>query len=230
MTYLVIDGVPYLTRTCDRYLGKLEDGLNKQCVGCVGPSKFSDFYIEKVHNKAIGFIKALGIKNGPIFMQGFVDGDVIRFYDPGLRFPGGEYERLLNEITGINIMSALVEFALTGHITLPDGIENSPWRLNGYHTIQLPITARCGTIGEISGVEEIRNDSRVTSSFKRYERGETVPATGDVRQRVCEVALVIEPNASVRDAVAWVQSQIKVLDQNNQSMLVSLVDPNILEY
>lgn len=230
MTYLVIDGVPYLTRTCDRYVGKLEDGLNKQCVGCVGPSKFSDFYIEKVHNKAIGFIKALGIKNGPIFMQGFVDGDVIRFYDPGLRFPGGEYERLLNEITGINIMSALVEFALTGHITLPDGIENSPWRLNGYHTIQLPITARCGTIGEISGVEEIRNDSRVTSSFKRYERGETVPATGDVRQRVCEVALVIEPNASVRDAVAWVQSQIKVLDQNNQSMLVSLVDPNILEY
>lgn len=230
MTYFVVDGVPYLIRTCDRYLGKLEDGLNKQCVGCVGPSKFSDFYIEKIHDKVVGFIKALGIQNGPIFMQGFIDGDVIRFYDPGLRFPGGEYEKLLNEITGINIMSALVEFALTGHITLPKGIDDSPWKLNGCHTIQLPIAARGGTIGVISGVEEIRDDPRVTASFKRYEQGETVPSTGDVRQRVCEVALVIQPEDSVRDAVVWVQSQIKVLDQNHENMLVSLVDPDILEY
>lgn len=230
MTYFVCGGTPYLIRTCDRYLGRIEDGLNKQCVGCVGPSKHSDLYLEKVHQKVVGFIRALGVQNGPVFMQGFVDGDTIRFYDPGLRFPGGEYERLLKEITGVDLMSALVEFALTGSIHLPDGIENSPYLLGGNHTIQLPITARPGTIQVLDGLEEIQKDHRVTVAFSRYEVGETVPLTGDVRQRVCEVALITAPHESVCDAVAWVQSKLIVLDENNEDMLVSLVDSTTLCY
>lgn len=230
MTYFVCDGVPYLVRTCDRYLGRVEDGLNKQCVGCVGPSQYSEMYMEKVHGKVAGFIEALGVRNGPVFMQGFVDGDVIRFYDPGLRFPGGEYERLLKEITGVDLMSALVEFALTGKMPKPAGIEDAPYKLQGYHTIQLPITTRPDTIGSFHGLEEIRQDPRVTMVFNRYEAGETVPQTGDVRQRVCEIALITKPGESVREAVAWVQSKLAVLDEDGQNMLVSQVDTAALDY
>ena len=230
MTYFVCAGVPYLIRTCDRYLGRIEDGLNKQCVGCIGPSKYSNLYIEKVHKKAIDFIKALGVENGPVFMQGFVDGATIRFYDPGLRFPGGEYERLLQEITGVDLMSPLVEFALTGTMSLPKGITESPYLLNGYHSIQLPITARPGTISVLNGIDTICEDSRVTVAFKRYEPGECVPSTGDVRQRVCEVALVTKPDESVCEAVRFVQANLKVLDNYGNDMLVSLVDPFELKY
>lgn len=229
MTYMVWNGVPYLTRTNDRYLGKVEDGLNKQCVGAVCPSRHSDFYVEKIHEKAVRFIDALGIKNGPIFMQGFIDGDKICFYDPGLRFPGGEYERLLNEVVGVNIMKAFVEFALTGKIIDIEGIEDNPYLLKGYHTIQLPICAHPGTIYRYEGVEEIKNDPRVIKFFKRYEEGETVPESGDVRQRVCEIALITKPGESVREAVEWVQKTLKVLDENNESMLVSLVDTKLLD-
>jgi biotin carboxylase len=230
MTYFVCGGVPYLIRTCDRYLGRLEDKLNKQCVGCVAPSRYSDLYLEKVHGRAVGFIRALGIENGPLFMQGFVDGDTVRFYDPGLRFPGGEYERLLKDATGVDLMSALVEFALTGGITPPKGLANDLYKLNGHHTIQLPITARAGTITVLDGMDEIRQNPKVTSAFNRYEVGETVRETGDVRQRICEVALVLDAGDSVRDLVAWVQSKLTVLDENGKSMLVSLVDPTKLDY
>ena len=230
MTYFVCDGEPYLIRTCDRYVGRLEDKLNKQCVGCVAPSRYTDMYLEHVHEKVAGFIRALGIENGPVFMQGFVDGDTVRFYDPGLRFPGGEYERLLREATGVDLMSALVEFALTGKITRPAGVEDEPYRLNGHYTIQLPITARPGTIGTLGGMDEIRRHPRVTVAFNRYEVGETVPATGDVRQRVAEVALVIEDTESVREHVSWVQSMLTVQDTDGEDMLVSLVDPAALEY
>ena len=230
MTYFVCNGTPYLVRTCDRYLGKVEDGLNKQCVGCVGPSKYTDLYLKNVHGRVIEMIRALGIQNGPVFMQGFVDGDTVRFYDPGLRFPGGEFERLLKDITGIDLMSALVEFALTGSMTLPDGIEDAPYLLGGKHTIQLPITARPGTVKAISGLDNIRKDHRTTVAFSRYEVGETIPLTGDVRQRICEVAMITAPHESVCDAVSWVQSKLAVLDENNEDMLVSLVDPSILNY
>lgn len=230
MTYFVCNSKPYLVRTCDRYVGRLEDKLNKQCVGCVGPSKFTDLYINKVHGKVANFISALGIKNGPIFMQGFVDGDTVRFYDPGLRFPGGEYEKLLKESTGVDLMSALVEFALTGSMTLPSGVDDAPYRLNGHYTIQLPITARKGKIAVFEGMDKIAENERVISAFQRYSVGETVPETGDVRQRICEAALVIKDTESVSKYVAWVQSCLKVLDENGENMLTSLVDPEELNY
>ena len=230
ITYFVCNGVPYLTRTCDRYLGRMEDGLNKQCIGCIGPSMYTDLYIDKVHEKAKRFVQALGLKNGPFFMQGFVDGDTVRFYDPGMRFPGGEYERLLKEITGVDLMSALVEFSLTGRMFIPEGVDKSPYLLNDYHTIQLPIAARPGTIQSIVGMDEIKKDPRVTVAFNRYEEGETVPLTGDVRQRVCEVAMVIEPNASVADAIHAVYSELQVLDTNGESMLISLLPIDKLKY
>lgn len=230
MTYFVVNGKPYLTRTCDRFLGKEEDNLNKQCICCVGPSKHSKLYVEKVHERLTAFIKALGIVNGPIFMQGFVDGDTVRFYDPGLRCPGGEYEALLKELTGADIMSLLVEFALTGKIEEPTNLNDNLYMLNGCHTIQLPITARAGTITVFDGTDEIANNPYVNTSFKRYDVGDTVPSTGDVRQRIYEVALTINSDWTVEEAVKWVQSKLTVLDENKNNMLVSQIDANILKY
>ena len=230
MTYLVCEGEPYLIRTCDRYLGTEEDKLNKQCVGCVAPSKYTDLYLEAVEPKIRRFIKELGVNNGPVFMQGFVDGDTVRFYDPGLRFPGGEYERLLKEATGVDIMKALVEFALTGKMTKPEGVDKKPYELCGHYTIQLPITARAGKIAVLDGMDSIRENPKVTVAFNRYSVGESVPATGDVRQRICEVALVIDHSESVGDYVRWVQDQLTVKNESGEDMLTSLVDPDTLNY
>ena len=230
MTYFVCDGVPYLTRTCDRYLGRYEDKLNKQCVGCIAPSKYTDMYIDKVEDNVIKFINRLGIKNGPMFMQGFIDGETVRFYDPGFRFPGGEYERMLKEATGVDLMSAMVEFALTGKMKKPCGIDDKPYMLGNHYTIQLPITARPGKIALFEGMDEIAKHPKVTFAFQRYESGETVPDSGDVRQRICEVAMVIDQSESVRAHVEWVQSKLRVLDGDGKGLLTSLVDPAELDY
>lgn len=230
MTYFVCNGTPYLIRTCDRYLGTVEDKLNKQCVCCVAPSKYSNLYIENVHQHVVKFIKDAGIKNGPVFMQGFVDGETVRFYDPGLRFPGGEYEKLLKEATGVDLMSSMVEFSLTGKITTPDNIDKDLYYLNGHYTIQLPITARPGKIAVFDGMDEIKDNKNVTTAFKRYDIGETVPETGDVRQRICEVAMVIDKEDSVQKNVEWVKSKLTVLDDTGKNMLTSLVNSEYLDY
>ncbi len=230
MTYFVVNGSPYLTRVCDRYLGKPEDNLNKQCVGCIAPSKYADFYLGNVDERMRGFIKALGITNGPIFMQGFIDGNTVRFYDPGLRCPGGEYEKLLKETTGADAMTLLVEFALTGEIEKPTGMTDDLYRLGGHHTVQLPITARGGKIAVMKGLEEIGKNPFVTTVIKRYNVGDTVPASGDVRQRICEFALITDGSTTVRQQVEWIFSKLTVLDEHGENMLVSQVDINLLNY
>lgn len=228
MTYFVIDGQPHLIRVCDRYLGKREDGLNKQCIGCIAPSKYAQFYLDYVDQRVRGFIKKLGVKNGPVFMQGFVDGNTIRFYDPGLRFPGGDNELFLKKSTGVDLMKLMVEFALTGKISKQ--IRDDLFYLDGKHAVQLDFTCRSGKIAEYRGLEEIRKNDKVVSSFARYKVGKCVPNSGDVRQRVHEVGMVVEKGTSVFNAVKEIQSVFDVIDENGESMLVSVLNPELLNY
>ena len=124
LCYIVIDSEPHLVRVCDRFEGSVVDGLDKVGALALNPSKFTKMYIEKVDKRVMQMIKNLGIKYGPIFLQGFVDGETVRMYDPGLRLPGGNYENLFKHIFGVDIIKMLIEFSLTGKITNTFGIIN----------------------------------------------------------------------------------------------------------
>ena len=118
VTYFFIDGQGFLLRTADRYLGDKKLRLDKVGICTVSPSCYTKMYVNCVHERVLKMLQGLGIKNGPVFMQGFVDGNTIRFFDPGMRFPGGDYENLYREIFGIDLMKQLVIYALTGRFTI----------------------------------------------------------------------------------------------------------------
>lgn len=227
MSYVFKDGEAYLTRTADRFLGLAKDGLNKQSICSISPSSKTQMYIEKVHPKIVNALKALGIKNATVFMQGFIDGETVRFYDPGLRLPGAEYEKLLYKATGINLMKEMIKVALGGEIDDYNGELDNAYLLNGQISIQLLVTARAGKIKTFDGLEEIKNHQNVITVAQRYFVGETVPQTGDVKQRVCEI-VILAKKEQAKSVVEWVQSKLKVLDENGENMLVSQFNANIL--
>ena len=228
MTYVFKDGEAYLTRTGDRYLGSVEDGLNKQCIGSVSPSSNSQFYIDNVHERVVNALKSIGIENGPVFMQGFIDGDTVRFYDPGLRFPGTEYETLLHMATGINLMKEMIALVLGGEISTYDGNLNDAYKLNGKVSVQLLVSARGGVISKFDGLEEISTHPDVVTVAQRYFIGDTVPQTGDVKQRICEI-VILSDKENAKNTVRWVQSKLKVLDENGDNMLVSQFDAEVIK-
>lgn len=227
MTYVFKDGKPYLTRTGDRYLGTEKDGLNKQCIGSVSPSPNTQLYLDKVHERVVRALQGIGITNAPVFMQGFIDGDTVRFYDPGIRFPGTEYEKLLCRATGINLMKEMIALALGGVIDDSNGRLIDAYRLGGKVSVQLFVSARGGTIATFDGLEEIQAHPDVIAVARRYSVGETVPQTGDVKQRVCEIVILAD-KANAKDTVRWVQSRLVVLDENGENMLVSQFNPEVL--
>jgi biotin carboxylase len=227
MSYIFKDGIAYLTRTIDRYLGKEEDNLQKQCIAAVAPSKNTKFYIDNVHDRVVNALVSIGIKNGPVFMQGFIDGDTVRFYDPGLRFGGTEYESLLYEATGINLMKELIKLSLGGEISTYDGKLAEAYKLDGKKAIQLLISVRGGKIAQIDGLDEISKHPNVVTVAQRYFVGEEVPQTGDVKQRICEIALLADKDNEKR-VVKEIQSKLIVKDEYGENMLVSQFDANML--
>ena len=112
--YMVVDGEPYLVKIGDRYLGAPEDNLDRQQMATVVPSMHTKEYLEKSDERVKNMIKKMGITFGAVFFQGFYENGQEYMYDPGLRFPGSDYDLVLKQATGFDPMSAFVHFALTG--------------------------------------------------------------------------------------------------------------------
>lgn len=228
MTIIVVNGKAYPFRTVDRILGKYEDGLDKLAVGAAMPSVFTELYMKNVHKKVEQFIRDVGLYNAPVFMQGFVDGDTVRFYDPGLRFPGGEYERMFQAATGKNPFYPLIEFALTGSVS-EDSLsltDQDIW-LCGKTAAQVLPTLRAGVIGSIQGLEEIRQHPNVVGVFPRFRLGDEIKETHNVNQRFCEIDLVCASNRETAETIRWVYDTLKITDTDGQNMIVSSFDPDL---
>lgn len=228
MTILVVNGKAYPYRTVDRILGKYEDGLDKLAVGAVMPSVFTELYMTNVHQSIERFITRLGLVNAPVFMQGFVDGETVRFYDPGLRLPGGEYERMFKAAYGENIFYPLIEYALTGEVS-EDAInltEDAVW-LDGKLAAQVLPTLKAGKIASVEGLEEIRRHPRIVSAFERYVVGDVIKATKNVNQRFAEIDVVCDTPQEMKEVVAWVYETLKIQDENGEDMIISGYDPDV---
>jgi len=229
MTIIVVNGKAYPFRTVDRILGSTEDGLDKLAVGAVMPSVFTNLYMDKVHSKVERLITDIGLKNAPVFMQGFVDGDTVRFYDPGLRFPGGEYERMFKAACGKNVFYPLIEFALTGKVSEEScDMEGKDIYLDGKIAVQVLPTLRAGKISSIHGVEEIKNHPNIVSVFTRYKVGDEINETHNVNQRFCEIDIVCNNEKDAKGVVDWVYQTLRVEDSLGKDMIISRYDTNQL--
>lgn len=228
LSYIVINGEPYILKIGDRYLGSVEDGLDKQCIATVSPSRYKEMYISKVEPKVKKMISALGIKFAPVFLQGFVDGDTVRFYDPGIRFPGGDYDLILKNVTGFDSMKTLITFALTGDVQACSGNPINAYKLNEQIGIQLSLSARAGKVAVYEGFEEIEQLPNVISVSKRKKIGDEIYNKGDASQRVTEILVLSKNVQDICETIDKIYAFIKVLDENGEDMMVSLFSPDKL--
>lgn len=224
ITYLVIDGIPYVVRTADRYLGPEKEGMDRVAVALSSPSSNTTLYMNNVHKNVIKMFANVGIKNAPVFMQGFVDEDTIRFYDPGLRFPGGNYDTGFTEIMDVNLMKLLVELAFEGKIDKPQQLNENAWYLKGNTIFTLHSVIHPGRITKIEGAEELSKIEGVKCVNFRHKTGDEIEFTGTVNQRITETVISGNSKEAIIGAVQEVEKKLKVLDENGADMIFCKFD------
>lgn len=221
--YIVIDGEPYLLKCGDRILGYVEDNLERQQIATLLPSANAERYVAENDPVVKNMIKALGVKFGAVFIQGFYEDGHVFMYDPGMRFPGGDYDVVMRRCTGFDNMKSFVRFALTGDIKSCYGIPDHLYRLKGKACMILSIACKPGKIAHFSGMKEVASHPWVFSSSQRYRCGEVIPATGDIKQRVAEFVAELPSKEREKEFVDFVYEHIKILDENGLDMIVSKV-------
>lgn len=226
ISYMVIGGKPYLFKIGDRILGKKEDNLDRQQISTILPSKHTDEYLQKVESRVVKMIQNLGMKFGAVFLQGFWDNDTedVYMYDPGLRFPGGDYDIVLCDATGFDNAKAFVEFALTGNVNSCYGDPRGMFRLAGDVGIILAIASKPGKIEVFEGIRQVSALPGVLSASQRNVEGDTIPATGDIRQRVAEFVAHLHSRSELKDFISKVYDLINIRDPEGNDMNISKVD------
>ena len=222
--YVVIGGNPYLVKIGDRYLGQEKDGLECQQIATILPSRNAKEYISNVDANVVSMIKSLGIEVGAVFLQGFWENGHVYMYDPGMRFPGSDFDVVLKHATGYDNMSTFVKFALTGDVNSKEGNPEGAWNYNGKVCLILSIAARPGKICKFDGMKIISSNPCVLSASKRYHCGETVPASGDVRQRVAEFVVFLPNREAIHSFISDVYDNLKIEDENGNDMIISKLD------
>ncbi len=230
ITYIVKCGIPTLISIGDRFSGREEDNLNRQNVLVIQPSRYTQMYMKYVNDRVIRMIQNLGIQNGPVFMQGFVDGNTVRMYDPGIRFPGNEYEVIYEKATGLSPMKSIIPYILGGEIDDFGGKLNGSYDLNGKCAIQYMVNAGSGTITEFSGLDEITKLPNIVEVQQKRFVGEVIEQTGDVRHRIAEISILVKRDIEEMKAVIRnIQSKLKVFDENGKNMLISPFDISLID-
>lgn len=225
ITYVVINGEPHLISVGDRHSGMREYNVDKILSCMIQPSWALGIYLNNVDAKVKNMIKEIGVQNAAVFMQGFVDGDTVRMFDPGYRFAGNEYERAYVVATGVDPMESIISYALTGKMEDFGGKYEGSYDLNGKVAVQYMINGRPGTIAKYIGVNEVEQHPEVIYVGRKYEIGERIENTGSTKHRIFDITfLVNRTEKAVNDVVNYVNKHLHVLDENGDDMIISRFD------
>ena len=229
ISYLVKDGNPVLVSLGDRHPGRKEDNLDRQLSCTIQPSRFIDMYLKNVNARVINMIKSAGIKNGPVFMQGFEDGNTVRMYDPGMRFPGNEYERIFLAATGMNLMKSIINYCVGGEILDYNGGFNGSYDLNGKCAMQYIINIKAGKVASYTGLDVIAQHPNIVDVQQKIFVGDAIEMTGDVRHRAGEISILVERNADkMCEMIDFVEKHLKIVSDNGENMLISQIKTNFV--
>lgn len=229
--YTLKDGTAYLSAMADRITTRVQGKTSPVCLAASYPSRHIDAYLARVHPGMCRMFEGLGLRDGVLNVQFFVDGDDFFAYDPGFRLQGEAPHIVINAVNGFDHRTMLVEFALTGRMGDVDlTLANDP-RLRGNRACTVWFLLKAGTVTRINGLEAVRKDPSVAFVLQRFHEGDVVTneMVGTERQVLSRVYVIASSELALAEKVAEIQRLVQVFDANGQDMIVDLVDPERLK-
>lgn len=223
--YVVQDGEICLTAMADRHTQHTQNGIIPLPVAYIFPSKHLKTYQESLNAKVTAMFKSIGIRNGMIFIQSFVENGECIFYEMGFRLTGTLEYKILAKINGFNPMEMMVNYALTGKMNETDirRYVNPNFKKWGCNVTFL---AKPGRIGKIIGVSEAASFPGVIEVVPTYKEGDLIAATalGTLKQVVMRVFAVAGTKKDLGSVMDMIHNTIKVISENGENMLLQTFD------
>lgn len=226
--YVIQDGNPIFVGMCDRYIYKAKEDIVQLPTSYIFPSKHIDSYIQYSDSAVKGMIKGIGLKNGSIFFQCFVDDEgVVKIYESGYRLNGAQEHIIISNVSGIDAKEMYINYALYGKVS---DVNLEPLSNPKHRKIACKLSplVRTGKISKIVSLEEIADLPDVVSVNPSYNNGDTVTGEGTLKQIICRFFIVADRKDKLKEIIKKNYDLLDVLDEGGHSMLLMPFDTNVI--
>ena len=190
------------------------------------PSKHEDKFKALYTEKLRGLFKAIGIKEGTIWIEIFKDGDNFYFNEVGYRYGGSFSFYSIDYLCGINQFFADLYYATTGDSQLfgfksliPDGVKR------GLNYCIYAVHCNAGTIVEEKGLADLKAKyaDKIVVVPHQKNVGDNIIETGSFGQVVCLFHFVYETDDDRNGIIRDIQSFYHVLDDNGNDLINNMI-------
>ena len=226
--YVIQDGHPIFVGMCDRYTYRANPESVQLPTAYIFPSKYVEAYLNYTDSAIKNMIKGIGLANGSIFFQCFVDDQgVVRTYEAGYRLNGAQEHLIISKFTGIDAKELYINFALTGKATEDDLELLNKIKIDKIACKLSPLVTT-GKIFEIKGLEKIKQFPDVVSVNPSYDIGDEVTGEGTLKQIVCRFFIVSANKLQLLKTINKIYETFEVLNEKGKSMLIGKFDTKII--
>ena len=185
----------------------------------LAPSRRERAFRDKFEDKISQMLAGIGIKNGEIWFEVFVDSGRYFFNECGLR-PAGHFSMLpVYYYSHINQLSSYFYYALTGKslpMTYPK-LLNLDNQSSNYGV--LPIHCYKGTIGKIDYSNLLEENQQIVKVSFQKNVGDTIVDDKDFSSIVCFVHFKYNDSNDCMRIIQIIHSTLSINDINNNNMI-----------
>lgn len=210
--YTFKNGTMVLSAMADRYTTKEQVGFAPVVLGAKYPSKYLNLYLNSLHKNMCKMFCSLGIIDGILLIQAFVENDNFYVYDPGFRFQGGAPHILIEKVNGLDQEKMMINFALGLHDSQNILEVNDPCFKNKVVGSQV-ILLKAGKIKKIIGLDKISSLKEVCNITQRLFEGDVVTIIGSEQQVLARVHIVANDLDSFKNTVSIINKEVVAFDE-----------------
>lgn len=228
ITYTFVNGQAYVTSISDRYVNREQAGYGTISTALVYPSKYTQLYFDTIHEKAVRLFRDMGIKDGVLTIQSFVEDGKIMFYDPAFRTTGGQGYIIYEHFGVVDQIGMLIEYSLTGKMTEDLSTISDACNFGNSWAINLVILVQTGKIGYIKGLSEAAEIPGVINVTQCHFEGDEIKGKGTLDQTVSRMHIVSNTKEEMAVIIQKIFDGLDIRDEKGDNMLLTQFNPNIL--
>ena len=185
------------------------------------PSHEHDLIVEKTDKVLKKMIKYLGIKNGYMFISGFVLGSEIVFFESGFRLCGGHLYNYLEELGFANNMDIFIYHALTGSTK---GVKVGRKGNRNLKCINVNVYAKKGIIKSIEGVDAIKEIDDCKFALTTGRIGQECEDDKAILSKIGMFYFCNEDAKKLKEDIEEAYSLLKVSDLDGDDMIYDRIE------
>ena len=215
--YTVQDGFPSLSSSFLKYKVDVEKSKAASCLFHMFSPRFLEEYKRDTEPAVIKMIQGLGVRYGNVMFQGFEENGKLYFHESGLRMGGEQFYVFAERLNGISSLELMIEFALTGKMTLYDVKTQDNYKFSKY-CCNYYIPLKPGRITRIEGVDEINAMPQLLQNRQFKFIGDEISSTSSLDRVIFRLHVMDDTKEAFAKTLCKISDTVKIYDQDGNDM------------